>query len=86
MFELGIAVQRFERVDSQTVLLDVLCDLHYADSVKHFPFATQVDFAQESDAHDPSREVLALSQALSQLSDFLAREVGVIQVDSSQDP
>ena len=86
MFELGITVQRFERVDSQTVLLDVLCDLHYADGVKHFPFATQVGFAHESDARDPSREVLALSQALWQLSDFLAREVGVIQFDSPQDP
>ena len=53
MFELGIAVRRFERVDSQTVLLDVLCDLHSADGVKHFPFATQVDFAQESDAVIP---------------------------------
>ena len=63
MFELGIAVRRFEQVDSQTVLLGVLCDLHSADGVKHFPFATQVDFAQESDARDPSREVLALQSS-----------------------
>ena len=82
-FEFGITVQRFERVDSQAVLLDVLCDLHSTGDVKHLPFRAQVDIPRETDVRDPAREVLALSQALSQLSDFLSREVSSFQVDSS---
>jgi hypothetical protein len=83
MFELGIAVQRFERVDSETVLLEVLCGIHSANNAKHVPFATQVDFASSGETRDSSLEVLALSRALSGLCDFLAREVSESKVDSS---
>ena len=86
MFELGIAVQRFERVDAKTVLLDVLCDVSSANNIKHVPFSTQVDIAESEDPRDSSLEVFALSQALSELCDFLAREVRVAKVDSSPEP
>ena len=59
-FEFGITVQRFERVDSQAVLLGVLCDLHSTGDVKHLPFRAQVDIPRETDVRDPAREVLAL--------------------------
>jgi len=82
MFELGIAVQRFERVDSSTVLLDVLCDIHSAGEVKHFPFTVQVEFSKSEESRNSSLEVLALSQALSGLCDFLAKEVRLFRADS----
>lgn len=86
MFDLGFAVKRFERVDSRAILLDVLCDLRSTKNIKHVPFSTRVDFADSDDLLDSNLEVLALSQALSELSDFLVKEVGALQADSSQAP
>jgi uncharacterized lipoprotein YmbA len=86
MFELGIAVQRFERVDSSTVLLDVLCDIHSASDVKHFPFTVKVEFSDSEESRNSSLEVLALSQALSGLCDFLAKEVNALRTFSVPAP
>ena len=85
-FELGIAVQRFERIDSSTVLLEVLCDLHSFKGVDHLPFSTRVEFSEPADEGDSSLEVLALSQAISELCDFLAKTVSSSMVDPSQKP
>jgi uncharacterized lipoprotein YmbA len=86
MFDLGITVKRFERVDSRAILLDVLCDLRSTKNIKHVPFSTRVDFGDSDDLLDSNLEVLALSQALSELTDFLVKEVGALQADSSQAP
>jgi len=72
IYDLGITLQRFERIDSGAILLEAVCEIHAFKKVKQVQFVTKVELVGTGKEEKRAKqEVRALSQAIDGFCNFL---------------
>ena len=76
MYDFVVAIQRFERISSEAVLLEAICEIHFERKVDQIRFVKKIELAGTGKEEERvGQEILALSQAMKELSTFLALRV-----------
>jgi uncharacterized protein len=76
MYDLGITVRRFERIDSGAILLEAICEIRFDGKVDQARFVKKIELpGTEKEEQSASQEVLALSQAITEFCGFLALRI-----------
>lgn len=74
LFELGITIKRFERIDKDSVLLEVLCEVDSKEAEQQLSFSSKFEFDSNSE-NEPGLVVLGLSHCLAHFCDFVVAEI-----------
>jgi len=86
MYDLGITVQRFERIDSEAILLEAICEIHFDRKVDQVRFVKKIELTDtEKGKISANQEVRALSQAINEFCGFLALRISSSAVDDPDD-
>jgi uncharacterized lipoprotein YmbA len=76
MYDLGITVQRFERIDSESILLEAICEIHFSKKVNQVRFVKKIELASAGNGEkSANQDVRALSQAIDEFCGFLALRI-----------
>ena len=76
MYDLGITVQRFERIGSESISLEAICEIHFSKKVNQVRFVKKIELASAGNGEkSANQEVRALSQAIDEFCGFLALRI-----------
>ena len=86
MYDLGITVQRFERIGSEAILLEAICEIHFPKKVNQVRFIKKMKLASVGNGEkSANQEVRALSQAIDEFCGFLALRISSSAVGDPDD-
>ena len=76
MYDLGITIQRFERIDSGAILLEAICEIRFDGKVDQDRFVKRIELSgMGKEEKSASQEVRASSQAMTEFCGFLALRI-----------